>query len=73
MKSLVLDPNAIIDLDIGAETASCFVTIMKYLMAHGTPIPTNDVWIAAGALETGSVILTRDGHLASIQMIRTVG
>ena len=44
MKSLVLDPNAIIDLDIGA-----------------------------GALETGSVILTRDGHFASIQMIRTVG
>ena len=33
MKSLVLDPNAIIDLDIGAETASCFVTIMNLYSA----------------------------------------
>ena len=33
----------------------------------------DDVWIAAGALETGSVILTRDGHFGNIPMIRTVG
>ena len=32
-----------------------------------------DVWIAAGALETGSVLLTRDGHFANIPMIRTIG
>lgn len=68
-----LDQPFVEVLDVGAETASCFVTIMKYLMAHGTPIPTDDVWIAAGALETGSVILTRDGHFASIPMVRTVG
>ena len=67
-----LDQPFVEVLDVGAETASCFVTIMKYLMAHGTPIPTDDVWIAAGALETGSVILTRDGHFASIPMVRTV-
>ena len=67
-----LDQPFVEVLDVGAETASCFVTIMKYLLAHGTPIPTNDVWIAAGALETGSVILTRDGHFDSIPMVRTV-
>lgn len=68
-----LDQPFVEVLDVSTETASCFVTIMKYLMAHGTPIPTNDVWIAAGALETGSVILTRDGHFASIPMVRTMG
>ena len=68
-----LDQPFVEVLDVGAETASCFVTIMKYLMTHGTPIPTDDVWIAAGALETGSVILTRDGHFDNIPMVRTVG
>ena len=60
-------------LNVGTETADCFVTIMKYLMGHGTPIPTNDVWIAAGSLETGSVLLTRDTHFAAIPMVRTAG
>ena len=68
-----LDQPFVEVLNVGAETASCFVTIMKYLMAHGTPIPTNDVWIAAGALETGSVILTRDEHFDNIPLVRTVG
>ena len=68
-----LDQPFVEILDVGSETASCFVTIMKYLMEHGTPIPTDDVWIAAGTLETGSVLLTRDGHFSNIPMIRTVG
>ena len=68
-----LDQPFVEVLNVGPETASCFVTVMKYLMEHGTPIPTDDVWIAAGALETGSVLLTRDGHFANIPMIRTIG
>ena len=68
-----LDQPFVEVLNVGSETASCFVTVMKYLMEHGTPIPTDDVWIAAGALETGSVLLTRDGHFANIPMIRTIG
>ena len=66
-----LDQPFVEVLNVGPETAECFVSIMKYLMEHGTPIPTNDVWIAAGTLETGSVLLTRDAHFASIPMIRT--
>ena len=68
-----LDQPFVEVLDVGSETASCFVTVMKYLMEHGTPIPTDDVWIAAGALETGSVLLTRDGHFSNVPMVRTVG
>ena len=68
-----LDQPFVEVLNVGSETASCFVTVMKYLMEHGTPIPTDDVWIAAGTLETGSVLLTRDGHFANIPMIRTIG
>ena len=68
-----LDQPFVEVLNVGSETAAYFVTVMKYLMEHGTPIPTDDVWIAAGALETGSVLLTRDGHFSNVPMVRTVG
>ena len=32
------------------------------LAKHGTPIPENDIWIAATALETGARLLSYDGH-----------
>jgi len=32
------------------------------LMKNGTPIPENDIWIAATALETGSRIVSYDSH-----------
>jgi tRNA(fMet)-specific endonuclease VapC len=30
------------------------------------PIPTNDLWIAASALEHGAALLTRDAHFSHI-------
>jgi len=36
----------------------------------GTPIPINDVWLAAQAMETGSVVVTFDEHLHRVQGIR---
>jgi len=36
----------------------------------GTPIPINDVWIAAHALETGSVLVTYDDHFSRIPGLR---
>lgn len=59
-------------LGVTEETADFFVTVMRYLKEQGTPIPTNDVWIAAGVLETGAVLLSRDRHFSNIPMIRQV-
>ena len=37
--------------------------IVKYLLQRqGTPIPENDVWIAASALQRWLPLATRDGH-----------
>ncbi len=36
------------------------------LKENGTPIPTNDVWISATALETASRMLTFDAHYRSV-------
>ena len=43
----------------------------SFLNSAGTPIPTNDLWIAAGVLETGGGLITADKHLLSIPLIRT--
>ena len=36
------------------------------LKTRGTPIPENDIWIAATALETGSRLLSYDGHFDKV-------
>lgn len=48
------------------ETAEIFGAIKHRLCEAGTPIPVNDVWIAAHATESGSYLVTRDAHFAGI-------
>ena len=38
----------------------------KILKEQGSPIPTNDVWIAATALEKGAKLATYDAHFNNI-------
>lgn len=48
-------------------TADRFGRVAAALRKAGTPIPTNDIWIAAHALETGAELLTFDRHFDSIR------
>ncbi len=57
-------------LDATRETAEYFGLIKVALKNAGRPIPLNDVWIAAHALETGSVLVTYDGHFAAVPGLR---
>jgi tRNA(fMet)-specific endonuclease VapC len=43
---------------------------MASLRKSGTPIPINDVWIAAQCLETGSLLVTYYNHFAQIPGLR---
>ncbi|MCU0917316.1 MAG: type II toxin-antitoxin system VapC family toxin [Planctomycetes bacterium] len=52
------------------ETAEVFAEIKHRLRRAGTPIPLNDVWIAAHAVETGSVLVTFDPHFRKIAGLR---
>jgi tRNA(fMet)-specific endonuclease VapC len=47
-------------------TADRFARVMAALRAKGRPIPTNDAWIAAHALETGAELLSRDEHFRAV-------
>ncbi|MYA33569.1 MAG: type II toxin-antitoxin system VapC family toxin [Gemmatimonadales bacterium] len=52
--------------------ARCYAEIVADLKRGGTPIPTNDAWIAACAAHTGSTVLTIDGHFERIARIGTL-
>ena len=47
---------------IDVETADFYATILDNLRAAGTPIPSNDIWIAAVSFQHGYQLLTKDQH-----------
>lgn len=56
----------------GAETAEVYGEVKDALRRAGTPIPINDVWIAAQCIEHGAVLLSRDGHFDRVAGLRRV-
>ena len=52
------------------ETSEIFGIIKHRLQKAGTPIPINDVWIAAHASESGSHLVTYDQHFKKIAGLR---
>lgn len=51
---------------LGEVTAIYYAELHGALRAAGTPIPTNDLWIAAAALESGSILMSADSHFDAI-------
>ena len=54
---------------VGPDTADHYSRIMAALRAKGRPIPTNDVWIAAHAMETGADLVSADAHFEHVDGI----
>jgi tRNA(fMet)-specific endonuclease VapC len=57
-------------LNATAETADVFGMLKSRLKAAGTPLPIHDVWIAAHAIETGSIMVTFDKHFNNVPGLR---
>ena len=53
-------------LPVSLTTADRFGRIVAALRKAGTPIPTNDIWIAAHAYESGAELITFDGHFSAV-------
>ena len=53
-------------IPVTLTTADRFARIAAALRAKGTPIPTNDIWIAAHAMEAGAELLSFDAHFRTI-------
>ena len=55
-----LDEPFISVMDVTATTVRYYARIIASLRRAGTPIPVNDVWIAASAMECNGHLLTFD-------------
>ena len=47
-------------------TSDRYSRIATQLKRQGTPIPSNDIWIAAQTMETGAELVTMDKHFDKI-------
>lgn len=54
---------------IGPETADRYAQISDFLRRAGTPIPVNDLWIAASAMQFGLRVVTTDRHFERVPQI----
>ena len=64
-----LDRPYVSFVPVGPVTADRYSRIMASLKARGRPIPTNDVWIAAHAMETGADLVSADSHFGHIDQV----
>lgn len=51
---------------IDDHTAQYYARVYRSLKQKGRPIPTNDMWIAASALQAGGALFSFDGHFQHI-------
>lgn len=54
------------------DTARVYGEIKTSLRRKGRPIPDNDIWIAAVALQHSLSLVSRDEHFASIEQLNLV-
>ena len=59
-------------LDIDERTTVPYAAIRSELKRAGTPIPSNDVWIAALCRQHSLPLLTRDRHFDAVPGIRRI-
>ena len=61
-----LDNPYVETVPVTITTADRFGRVAAELRRKGSPIPTNDIWIAAHAFETGAELLSFDRHFERV-------
>ncbi len=59
-------------LRVDEHTAARYAAVREQLRVAGTPIPSNDAWIAALGLQHQLPVLSRDGHFDHVAGLRRV-
>jgi len=54
------------------STTVQYAKLWSDLRKAGTPLPTNDVWIAAICLEHRLPLVTRDSHFAKVRSLKAI-
>ncbi|MGN6276522.1 MAG: PIN domain-containing protein [Solirubrobacterales bacterium] len=59
-------------LPVDSETSRHYAEIVAELRRAGTPIPTNDIWIAATAARNGAAVLACAAHFERIARVGSI-
>jgi tRNA(fMet)-specific endonuclease VapC len=62
-----LDSPRVRMYSVDEDTAQFYAEVLNELRKKGTPIPTNDIWIASVALQKGLPLCSRDVHFRKVQ------
>ncbi len=65
-----LDARRVELLTCDEDTATIYASLKLQLKRQGTPIPINDVWIAALAVQHDAVLYTRDRDFDNLPQLR---
>jgi tRNA(fMet)-specific endonuclease VapC len=67
--NMLIEEHILFSCDL--ETAQWYGIIKDRLRRKGTPIPNNDIWIAALAMQHDLTLVTRDSHFDEIESLQT--
>ena len=59
-------------LEVSADTAITYAAVRQVLRERASPIPSNDVWIAALARQHNLSILSADAHFDRVPGVRRI-
>jgi predicted nucleic acid-binding protein len=65
LAEFLADP-AVSSVGTDNTTADRYARLVVQLRRRGRPIPTNDIWIAAQALQTGADLISFDAHFGEV-------
>jgi len=65
--AVFLDSPRVALYRVDEDTAEFYSAILNQLREQGTPIPTNDIWIAATAFQHGLPLYTGDAHFSRVE------
>ncbi|MBR4614570.1 MAG: PIN domain-containing protein [Kiritimatiellae bacterium] len=64
-------PN-VVEITLSPATTDLYAMVFRSLREAGRPIPVNDIWLAAQALEHGAVLVSRDRHFEAVANLQTL-
>ncbi len=64
-----LSHDAVDEVVVDHRIARLYGEILTALRGRGTPVPTNNIWVAACAAVNGVTVLTFDEHFAAIDRV----
>jgi len=60
-------------MQVDEAVATRYAKVRFNLKKNGTPIPENDIWVAAACLELEVPLLSRDGHFKYVKGLDVYG